>query len=120
MNPNRPHSNRYCEFHEDTGHDTERCFQLTSLIEDKIRKGHLSHYVDRDESRSSTLHELYRVIDVISGGHSAGGTSNNAKKLYAREVFRVETKRPRKNPTQVICLIGSITPFFKKIVWYEH
>lgn len=43
MNPNRPPSNRYCEFHEYTGHDTEKCFQLTNLIKDKIREGRLRH-----------------------------------------------------------------------------
>lgn len=42
------------------------------------------------------------VIDVISGGYSAGGASNRAKKAYAREVCRVDSKRPRKNPSLVI------------------
>lgn len=103
MNPNRPPSNRYCEYHEDTRHDTERCFQLTSLIEEKVRAGQLRHYVDNSGSRQSIPRESDRTIDVISGGFLAGGNSNNAKKkLYSREVCRIETKRPHKNPTHVI------------------
>lgn len=102
MNPNRPPNNRYCEFHDDTGHDMERCFQLTSLIEDKIKEGNLKHYVDRNEARKSIPRDSDRVIDVILGGYSAGGGSNNAKKLYAREICCIKTKSPRKNPTPII------------------
>lgn len=43
-----------------------------------------------------------QLTNVISGGYSAGGISNNAKKLYGREVLRVETKRPRRNSTTII------------------
>ncbi|KAL8135551.1 hypothetical protein AgCh_010260 [Apium graveolens] len=86
MNPNRPPSNKYCEYHEDTGHETEHCFQLTNLIEDKIRSGHLAHYMDDNHSRRSFHRDPDRVIDVILGGYSAGGSSNNSKKLYARDV----------------------------------
>lgn len=102
MNPNRPPSSRYYEFHEDTGNDTERCFQLTSLMKDKIRKCHLKHYVDHDEPCRSIPRDSDKVIDIISGGYSAGEISNNSKKLYAREVFRIDAKKPRKNPTPVI------------------
>ncbi|XP_074369539.1 uncharacterized protein LOC141710961 [Apium graveolens] len=102
MNPNRPPSNKYCEFHEDTGHNTEQCFQLTNLIEDKVRSGQLAHYAETTQSRRHQHHDPDRVINVISGGYSAGGSSNNSKKLYMRDVYRIETKRPRKNPTPII------------------
>ncbi|XP_074328175.1 uncharacterized protein LOC141666088 [Apium graveolens] len=77
MKPGRPPSSRYCEYHEDTGHTTER-----------------QHRGEDD-----------RVIDVIFGGIAVGGLSHNSRKLYAREVFNVNpsaTKRPRVNPSPVI------------------
>lgn len=99
MKPGRPPSSRYCEYHEDSGHTTEQCF---ILIEGKIKRGQLVHFVEQDY-RSN--HDSDRVIDVIFGGDSAGGLFNNSKKLYAREVFNINpevNKRPRPNPSPVI------------------
>ncbi|XP_074362987.1 uncharacterized protein LOC141703346 [Apium graveolens] len=105
MKPGRPPSSRYCEYHEDTGHTTEQCFQLSNLIEGKIRRGQLVHYVQHDdEPRRQHRGENDRVIDVIFGG-VAGGLSHNSRKIYAREVFNVNpstAKRPRVNPSLVI------------------
>ncbi|XP_074354344.1 uncharacterized protein LOC141693224 [Apium graveolens] len=106
MKPGRPPSSRYCEYHEDTGHTTEQCFQLSNLIEGKIRRGQLVHYVQHDdEPRRQHRGENDRVIDVIFGGVAAGGLSHNSRKIYAREVFNVNpstAKRPRVNPSLVI------------------
>ncbi|XP_074347372.1 uncharacterized protein LOC141686221 [Apium graveolens] len=107
MNPNRPPSNKYCEYHEEKGHETERCYQLTNLIEEKIRDGHLAHHVDNSHSRRASHRDPDGVIDVISGGYSVGGSSNNSKKLYARDVCRIDSKRPRRNPTPVISFSDS-------------
>ncbi|XP_074356705.1 uncharacterized protein LOC141696464 [Apium graveolens] len=106
MKPGRPPSSRYCEYHEDTGHTTEQCFQLSNLIEGKIHRGQLVHYVQHDdEPRRHHRGEEDRVIDVIFGGIAVGGLSPNSRKLYAREVFNVNpsaTKRPRANPSPFI------------------
>ena len=102
MNPNRPQSSKYCDYHEDTGHTTERCYQLRNLVENKIQSGELSHFALREEPNQSDPVGTDRIIDVISGGLTAGGASNNAKKLYAREVYRVDSKRPKQNPSPVI------------------
>ncbi|XP_074342795.1 uncharacterized protein LOC141680478 [Apium graveolens] len=105
MNPNRPPNNKYCEYHEGTGHETDRCF--TNLIEEKICDGHLAHYVDNLRDHRSHHRDSDRVIDVISGGYSAGRFSNNSKKQYARDLCKVEIKRPRRNPTPVISFSDS-------------
>ncbi|XP_074366100.1 uncharacterized protein LOC141707030 [Apium graveolens] len=84
------------------GHEIERCYKLTNLIKEKICDGKLAHYVDNSQPRRALHRDPDRVIDVISGGYSAGGSSNNSKKLYARDVYRIDSKRPCRNPTQVI------------------
>ena len=72
------------------------------MVENKIQSGELSHFALREEPPQSNPPNMDRIIDVISGGFVAGGASNNSKKLYAREVCRIETKRPERNPTPVI------------------
>ncbi|XP_074337403.1 uncharacterized protein LOC141674592 [Apium graveolens] len=106
MKPGRPPSSRYCDYHEDTGHTTEQCFQLSNLIEGKIRRGQLVHYVQREDSpRHHRRVEEDWVIDVIFGGVAAGGLSHNSQKSYARKVFNVNpptSKRTRTNPSPII------------------
>lgn len=106
MKPGLPPSSRYYEYHEDIGHTTNQCYQLSNLIEVKIRKGHFVHFI---EGKGHTHHERHhstdRVIDVIFGGFTAGGLSNNSRKTYSREVFKINpdaSKRSRLSPTSVI------------------
>ncbi|XP_074324199.1 uncharacterized protein LOC141661115 [Apium graveolens] len=106
MKPGRPSSSRYCDYHEDTGHTTEQCFQLSNLIEGKIHRGQLVHYVQQDDApRRHHRDKDDRVIDVIFGGIATQGLSHNSRKLYAREVFNNNpsiAKHPRANPSPVI------------------
>ncbi|XP_074346515.1 uncharacterized protein LOC141685306 [Apium graveolens] len=106
MKAGRPPSSRYCEYHEDTGHTTEQCFELSNLIEGKIRRGQLVHYVQQEDNpRRHHRDQEDRVIDVIFGGAAFGGFCHNSRKMYAREVFNVNpstVKRPRANPTPII------------------
>lgn len=89
MNPNRPPSSRYCDYHEDTWHTTERCCQLKNLIEDKVQNGEFAHFIAKEEPLRQSRYDQDKIIDVISGGYSGGGASNRSKRAYAREVFRV-------------------------------
>ncbi|XP_063942758.1 uncharacterized protein LOC135150401 [Daucus carota subsp. sativus] len=42
---------KYCEYHESTGHDTHECRQLKEEIESLIKEGHLNEWIVR-EARS--------------------------------------------------------------------
>lgn len=55
-----------------------------------------------DEPRRSSIRDSDGIIDVISGGFAAGGASNNSKKAYAREVYRIDLKKPKRNPNPII------------------
>lgn len=90
MKSSRPPSSWYCEYHEDIGHTIEYCYQLSNLIESKLRRGHLVHLIGND---------------IIFGIYSTGGSSNNSKKSYVTEVFNIHpeaSKRPRPNSSSII------------------
>nr|GEV90550.1 hypothetical protein [Tanacetum cinerariifolium] len=38
-------SNKFCEFHNDKGHNTDECVQLRKQIEELVRAGKLSHFI---------------------------------------------------------------------------
>ena len=97
MNPNRAPSSKYCDYHEDTGHTTERCFQLGNLIEDKLQKGQLVHFIQQGENFKQGQ-DSDRIIDVIFGGSSAGGLTTGTSNPETHGVFHLDTKRPKKNP----------------------
>ncbi|GFZ05554.1 hypothetical protein Acr_17g0011260 [Actinidia rufa] len=44
-NPFRRNKNKYCEFHNDHGYNTEDCFQLKEQIDDLIKRGYLRKFV---------------------------------------------------------------------------
>ena len=77
--PNKRNRNKYCYFHRDHGHDTDKCFDLKQQIENLIRQGKLKSFLGRDhkdekfkgkakESSRPPLEE----IRVIIGGSSTG------------------------------------------------
>ena len=99
MNPNRAPISKYCDYHEDTCHTTERCFQLGNLIEEKLQKGQLIHFVQQSEEFKQGQ-DSDRLIDVIFGGNSLSTPPWEASTV--REVLNFYTKRPRKNPTPII------------------
>ncbi|XP_030936754.1 uncharacterized protein LOC115962026 [Quercus lobata] len=46
--PNKRNRNKYCHFHRDHGHDTDKCFDLKQQIENLIRQGKLRSFLGRD------------------------------------------------------------------------
>nr|GEV59558.1 reverse transcriptase domain-containing protein [Tanacetum cinerariifolium] len=50
-------SNKFCEFYNDKGHNTDECVQLRKQIEELVRAGKLSHFIkeirqDRDQQKT--------------------------------------------------------------------
>ncbi|GJT61781.1 reverse transcriptase domain-containing protein, partial [Tanacetum coccineum] len=50
-------SNKFCEFHNDKGHNTDECVQLRKQIEELVRAGKLSHFIkeirqDKDQQKT--------------------------------------------------------------------
>lgn len=72
------------------------------MIEDKVQSGEPAHFIAKEEPPRQPNYNEDKIIDVILGGYSAGGASKKSKKAYVREVFRVDSKKPKKNPSPVI------------------
>ena len=94
--PNKRNKNKYCRFHRDHGHDTDKCYDLKQQIENLIRQGKLRHFVGRDhkdEKLKAKMEESSRPplgeIRVIIGGTSTGQTSK-LKKTYLKVVQNVQ------------------------------
>ncbi|GKF20987.1 hypothetical protein Tco_0069625 [Tanacetum coccineum] len=50
-------SNKFCEFHNDKGHNTDECVQLKKQIEELVRASKLSHFIkeirhDKDQQKT--------------------------------------------------------------------
>ena len=84
--PNKCNKNKYCRFHRDHGHDTNKCYNLKQQIENFIKQGKLRHFHGRyhkDEKLKGKIEEPSRPplgeIKVIIGGTSIGQYSKSRK-----------------------------------------
>ncbi|KAL2243756.1 UNVERIFIED_CONTAM: hypothetical protein Sindi_0493600 [Sesamum indicum] len=117
--PSKKFSNKYCRFHQERGHNTEKCFQLKDEIERLVRQGYFRDRVppnckisgegkrsrsrSRDRDRNPGPSRTDRapaggndaptkgVIYTIAGGPSSGD-SGRTRKRCARTV---ESSRER-------------------------
>ncbi|KAK3027768.1 hypothetical protein RJ639_041128 [Escallonia herrerae] len=111
--PSQRDRNLWCHYHNDHGHTTDKCESLKRAIEALIKRGHLRGYVNRrNEKRETTplagrdeVRENAGVINTISGGIAAGGSSGQGRKAYVREVLTTmgpSTKKQKNEPAQTI------------------
>ncbi|GJT23271.1 hypothetical protein Tco_0893208 [Tanacetum coccineum] len=62
-------SNKFCDFHDDKGHNTDECMQLKKQIEELVRAGKLSHLIKTLEGEESTK---VGKKEVVVTGHNSG------------------------------------------------
>ena len=84
--PNKRNRNKYCRFHRDHRHDTDKCFDLKQQIENLIRQGKLRNFLERDHKDEKLKVKLekpsrppFGEIRVIIGGTSTGQSSKSRK-----------------------------------------
>uniref|UniRef100_A0A2N9EZ93 Reverse transcriptase domain-containing protein n=1 Tax=Fagus sylvatica TaxID=28930 RepID=A0A2N9EZ93_FAGSY len=111
--PTRRDPNKYCSYHREKGHMTEKCYTLKKHLEDLAKAGHLHRYISDGQRQHyhegpTTVHNAKpaaRVIETIhtsrSNGHSYDRLKSDLKKAqHLREVFQVSegsvmSKKPR-------------------------
>ena len=49
--PEKNKRNKYCRYHKDHDHETEKCFKLKIVIEKLIKRGHLAEFVHNNQPR---------------------------------------------------------------------
>ncbi|KAK3014944.1 hypothetical protein RJ639_009960 [Escallonia herrerae] len=102
--PNKRNKDLWCHFHNNHGHTTDNCGSLKRAIEALIKRGQLRKFVAPKEDRQQTppvmeeredREENAGIINTISGGLAAGGSSGRARKAFAREVY-ITSQHPDK------------------------
>ena len=99
--PNKHNKNKYCHFHRDHGHDTNKCYDLKQQIENLIKQGKLRNYLGRDhkdEKLKGKIEEpswppLGEIRFII--GRTSAGRSFKSRKTYLKVVQNVQlSSRP--------------------------
>ncbi|KAK2996907.1 hypothetical protein RJ639_025764 [Escallonia herrerae] len=112
--PNKRNKDLWCHFHNDHGHTTDNCGSLKRAIEALIKRGQLRKFVAPKEDKQQTppaieeredREENAGIINTISGGIAAGGSSGKARKAYAREVCVTSQPRNKKLKTVPTAMI---------------
>nr|GEU94821.1 hypothetical protein [Tanacetum cinerariifolium] len=77
-------SNKFCEFHNDKGHNTDECVQLRKQIEELVRAGKLSHFIK----------EIKRDRDQQMTGQKEAPVKDKAATIYMIQPWQ-RTEAPR-------------------------
>ncbi|KAK3002492.1 hypothetical protein RJ639_022571 [Escallonia herrerae] len=112
--PNKRNKDLWCHFHNDHGHTADNCESLKRAIEALIKRGQLRKFVAPKEDRQQTppameeredREENAGIINTISGGLAAGGSSGRARKAYAREVYITSQPPDKKSKTVPVAAV---------------
>ena len=106
----RRDSKKYCRFHKDHGHYTNKYRNLKEQIEELIQRGKLQKFVKKDyqtyhwtKEKSTNNHKVEdqdnpkqvgREIRTITGGSVSRGSYKSLRKAVQRQVNSVHVKHP--------------------------
>jgi hypothetical protein len=111
--PSKRDPNKYCSYHRDKGHMTERCYSLKQHLEELAKAGHLRRYLGDGQKQHyhegpTVAHNTKppaRVIEMIHTSRPSGQSYDRLrtdlkKAQHLREVFQVAegsviSKKPR-------------------------
>ncbi|PWA71117.1 retrotransposon gag domain-containing protein [Artemisia annua] len=104
---------RYCEFHNDHGHDTNDCIDLRKEIEACIKSGRLSHLTKGAKAQrmrrlgaiASTIHSLLKFpipsgVAIVRGDIPRNNECFQVSRKREREPAEVTTPTPQENDSE--------------------
>nr|GEX45208.1 reverse transcriptase domain-containing protein [Tanacetum cinerariifolium] len=91
-------SNKFCDFHNDKGHNTDECMQLKKQIEELVRAGKLSHLIK----------EIKQGRDQSKAGKKETTVKDKPTAIY---MLRPEIK------SQMVPATTSLTGFSDESIW---
>ncbi|KAK3035100.1 hypothetical protein RJ639_032602 [Escallonia herrerae] len=103
--PNKRNKDLWCHFHNDHGHTTDNYGSLKRAIEALIKRGQLKKFTPSATEEREDREENAGIINTISGGLAAGGSSGWARKAYAREVYITSQPLNKKSKTVPVAVI---------------
>ncbi|GJV39318.1 hypothetical protein Tco_1417758 [Tanacetum coccineum] len=90
-------SNKFCDFHNDKGHNTDECMQLKKQIEELVRAGKLSHLIK----------EIKQGRDQTKVGKKEAPTKDKSLAIYMVQRWH---KMTRQKVTQSFARVSEIPP----------
>ncbi|KAK1363125.1 hypothetical protein POM88_038686 [Heracleum sosnowskyi] len=95
----KKNGNKYCDYHQDKGHNTDECSHLKKLVKKMINDGELNQFVKdlrdklaprEDKRKEPEEGERYRgEVKTISGGSTLGRDRKTTKERYAKQVYNL-------------------------------
>ena len=82
--PNKHNKNKYCRFHRDHRHDTNKCYDLKQQIENLIKQGKLRNFLGREVKRKGR-----RAITSPTWRNNSDYRRN-----FSRTIFQVKEDIP--------------------------
>ncbi|XP_074337304.1 uncharacterized protein LOC141674496 [Apium graveolens] len=97
MVDHKKNADKYDDYHQGKGHNTDKCFYLKKLIEMKIKAGKINEFVrvlrdklKKTDTRNPRTEKRYQgEVKTISGGSAIGLNSKTSRKRYARQVYNL-------------------------------
>nr|GFA98577.1 reverse transcriptase domain-containing protein [Tanacetum cinerariifolium] len=103
-------SNKFCDFHNDKGHNTYECMQLKKQIEELVRAGKLSHLIK----------EIKQGREEPKIGRKEAAAKDKPTTIYMRNRGTTRHRsrnRQTCNPLHMVPATTSLTGFSGKTTW---
>lgn len=71
--------NKFCAYHQDIGHDTDKCYQLRQAIEDALKSGKLGHLLQNVERKQAGCPPPKKIKNISMMIHSSGHRTQKRK-----------------------------------------